>query len=138
MNCQLHPQYDGDVFPKNVCCTCWDVFDVKNKVVKVGTKSFLNGMEILDTFDGQKILGAPQWLKDRMEELRRLPPPSAEQVEAQFAAAEKWRKENRTKCDRHPDYTAKKQPTNDCHDCWDVFCAQNPDQPRKLLRGERI
>lgn len=32
--------------------------------------------------------GAPQWLKDQMEASRRLPPPTAEKVAAQFRAVE--------------------------------------------------
>lgn len=70
---------------------------------------------------------APQWLKDRMATLRKLPPATMEQVERQLNAIAKWRKENRTKCDRHPAYSFKEKPTDDCHDCWDVYYAQNSD-----------
>ncbi len=37
---------------------------------------------------------APKWLVDRMEALKRMPPPTLEEVETSFRAGEKWRREN--------------------------------------------
>ena len=42
----------------------------------------------------RETIGAPQWLIDRMEALKKLPPPTLEEVETSFRASEKWRKEN--------------------------------------------
>ena len=86
----------------------------------------------------KEVIGAPQWLKDRMKALRQRPFPTSEQVQRQFAATTKWRKENVTKCDVHTTYKGNTKPKNDCHWCWDVFCAQNPDEPKKVLPGEKI
>lgn len=36
------------------------------------------------------IQGAPQWLKDRHEALRKLPPPTLEEVRLSFAASAAW------------------------------------------------
>ncbi len=36
------------------------------------------------------VIGAPQWLKDRMARLAKRPPPTLEKVRAQFKASEEW------------------------------------------------
>ena len=38
--------------------------------------------------EATKVIEAPQWLKDQMEALKKLPPPTLEQVERQFRACE--------------------------------------------------
>jgi len=64
-----------------------------------------------------------------MEALKKLPPPTLEQVERQFAATVKWRKENITKCEWHPKYKGDVPPDDmECHGCLDVFCAQSPEK----------
>jgi hypothetical protein len=35
----------------------------------------------------QDVIGAPQWLKDRMKKLRELPPPTIEEVREQWKAS---------------------------------------------------
>ena len=35
----------------------------------------------------QGVIGAPQWLKDRMEAIRKLPPPTLEEVRQQWKAS---------------------------------------------------
>lgn len=39
------------------------------------------------------VIEAPQWFKDQMEALRKLPPPTIEQVKAQFETCARLRKE---------------------------------------------
>ncbi len=39
---------------------------------------------------GREVEGAPQWLKDCMEALRKLPPPTLEEVKTVFAASANW------------------------------------------------
>ena len=41
-----------------------------------------------------EVIGAPQWLKDRMEKLKQLSPPTLEEVRAQFAASAKFAREH--------------------------------------------
>ncbi len=38
------------------------------------------------------VIPAPQWLIDRMEKLRKLPPPTLEEVRTQFSASAAFRK----------------------------------------------
>jgi hypothetical protein len=38
------------------------------------------------------VIEAPQWLRDRMEVLRKLPPPTLEQVRTQFRASARCRR----------------------------------------------
>jgi hypothetical protein len=45
-----------------------------------------------------EVTRAPQWLVDRMEALKKLPPPTLEEVEAQFAACAKWQDEYGFSC----------------------------------------
>jgi hypothetical protein len=40
---------------------------------------------------GRKVSGAPQWLLQRMAALRKLPPPTLEEVETSFRASEEMR-----------------------------------------------
>lgn len=42
----------------------------------------------------EDVLPAPQWLVDRMEALRKLPPPTIEQVRTQFARCAELHKEH--------------------------------------------
>ena len=46
-----------------------------------------------------EIKSAPQWLIDRMEALKKLPPPTPEEVEAQWRASAKL---NNEECFRNP------------------------------------
>lgn len=48
--------------------------------------------------DEKKVVGAPQWLIDRMETLRKLPPPTLEKVKTQFDASKKWQDEYGFEC----------------------------------------
>lgn len=41
-----------------------------------------------------KIKGAPEWLKNRMKALKKLPPPTLKEVEESFKASAKFRKNN--------------------------------------------
>ena len=41
---------------------------------------------------GQKVIPAPQWLIDRMEALKKLPPPTLDDVRTQFSASAELRK----------------------------------------------
>jgi hypothetical protein len=68
--CTQHPDYKGDKLPENQCSTCWDDYDIMHRVIE-----------------------APQWLKDRMEAVRNAPPPTIEQVRAQFARCAELSKE---------------------------------------------
>lgn len=45
-----------------------------------------------------KVIGAPQWLKDRMAKLRAMPPPTLEEVRSQFVAGAKWQDEYGFEC----------------------------------------
>lgn len=45
----------------------------------------------------QPLTKAPKWLQERMEKLRQLPPPTLEEVETTFRAAERQRAENERK-----------------------------------------
>lgn len=135
MKCHLHPKFLGDVFPRNDCSTCWDVFDIKNNVEKRGGKKFMpNGQEIVELWDGTKILGAPQWLKDQMEAARNRPPPTSEEVRLQFATCARLRREN-ARCPKHKEYDMVKPPEegNDCDGCWCAyFDRHQTDEARKL------
>jgi hypothetical protein len=46
----------------------------------------------VSTREEMPVLAAPKWLKDRMEKLRALPPPTRDKVAAQFAASALARK----------------------------------------------
>lgn len=69
---------------------------------------------------GGWIIGAPQWLKDQMEALKKLPPPTLEQVHAQFEASKKFRRDN-ARCRRHADYDKQNPPTTNCYGCWSAY-----------------
>ena len=43
-----------------------------------------------------KVVDAPQWLVDQMEEVKKLPPPTLEEVEVQLKAAAEFIKETET------------------------------------------
>lgn len=70
--------------------------------------------------DETKVIGAPQWLKDQMEALKKLPPPSLEKVQAQFRACEKFRREN-ARCRKHSEYDMVNPPETDCYGCWTAY-----------------
>ena len=40
------------------------------------------------------VIPAPKWLIDQMEALKKLPPPSLEKVEIQFAASDNYSRQN--------------------------------------------
>lgn len=78
-----------------------------------------------------ELIQAPQWLIDRMEALEKLPPPSPEQMRAQFAASAKFRRDN-AKCKRHADYDMVNPPESDCYGCW---CAYTDKHGTKEAMG---
>lgn len=45
-----------------------------------------------------KVIGAPEWLKERMRKLRSLPPPTLEEVKTAWEASAKWRDEYGFEC----------------------------------------
>jgi len=47
---------------------------------------------------GEWVIGAPQWLKDRMAKLRAMPPPTLEEVRTMWAASAKWQDEYGFEC----------------------------------------
>lgn len=60
-----------------------------------GQKIYISGGEVAAILNKYYIPddgSAPQWLKERMEALRKLPPPTKEKVEQQFRAVEKARR----------------------------------------------
>jgi len=68
-------------------------------IIEEGTKQDFKrcALAVLCTGDYADGQGAPLWLIQRMENLKNLPPPTLEQVRAQFRASEEfgwnWRKE---------------------------------------------
>jgi hypothetical protein len=121
VTCDLHPEYDGVRLPQNHCTTCWDIFDITNRVKVVDGQKFMpNDLPIIMGGDGKWTLGAPQWLKDRMEALEKLPPPTLEQVHAQFEASKRFRREN-ARCRKHADYDKQNPPTTNCYGCWSAY-----------------
>jgi hypothetical protein len=69
---------------------------------------------------GGWILGPPQWLKDQMEAAKLRPKPTLEQVQKQFDAAKKWRRDN-AKCPKHTEYDMVVPPEGDCLGCWSAY-----------------
>lgn len=74
-----------------------------------------------------KVIGAPQWLKDLMEALRKLPSPTVEQVRvqleqvrAQLEASARIRREN-AKCHIHQNYDMVNPPKINCYHCWHAY-----------------
>jgi hypothetical protein len=63
---------------------------------------------------------APQWLIDRMEALKKLPPPTLEEVRAQFEASAKFRRDN-AGCHKHKEYDMVLPPECDCYHCWCAY-----------------
>jgi hypothetical protein len=58
---------------------------MKTFLMETITKNCGVGQNMID--DIKKVIVAPQWLKDRMRKLRKLPVPSVEEVKAQWAAS---------------------------------------------------
>jgi len=63
---------------------------------------------------------APQWLKDQMEAIKKRPPPTIEQVQAQFDACKRIRREN-AHCPKHKEYDMVSPPESDCYHCWHAY-----------------
>jgi len=64
------------------------------KIIQRDGKEFTeDGREIHTLFDGHKVIGPSLWYLKQLEEMRKLPPPTIEQVKTQFEAARRLRKE---------------------------------------------
>lgn len=48
--------------------------------------------------NANEVCKAPQWLIDRMEALKKMPPPTLEEVRQQFEAGKKWQDEYGFEC----------------------------------------
>jgi len=80
-----------------------------------------------------KVIGAPQWLKDRMEALKKLPPPTLEEVQKQWETCARLRREN-AHCPRHKEYDMVNPPEGDCWHCWNAyFDRHQTEEARHLL-----
>lgn len=52
---------------------------------------FYNNVALHESIECEKrVIGAPQWLKDRMKALKKLPPPTLEEVRQQWKASADW------------------------------------------------
>lgn len=79
-----------------------------------------DGREIHTMFDDKKVIGPPQWYIERMEALRKLPPPTPEEVHQQFETCKRLRREN-AHCQKHNEYDMINPPNNDCYYCWSAY-----------------
>ena len=75
---------------------------------------------------------APQWLKDQMEALKKLPPPTLEQVQTQFMASARMRRE-RACCQKHREYDMVNPPIGDCYGCWVAYGDKHQTQEAYAL-----
>jgi hypothetical protein len=86
-------------------------------------------------------LGAPQWLKDRMEAARNRPMPSAAQVEQQFRACERaaaeYLRDSRSTCCHAPIVIAPPQSEFQytCTKCSNGTGDMSPERVRELQNG---